>query len=54
MFVEEEIWNELLEGAIWEFCFDVHRAIQLNYLFLDPALDPNVDLEKYLIFNLNK
>ena len=46
---ENKIWEEILDHAIWEFCFDVHRAVKLNYLFLDHDLDPNYKPKEYVI-----
>lgn len=39
--VYKSILDELVDDAMWELCFEVHKAVKLGYFFLDP------DPEKY-------
>lgn len=39
--VYKAILDELVDDAMWELCFEVHKAVKLGYFFLDP------DPEKY-------
>lgn len=45
--VYKAILDELVDDAMWELCFEVHKAVKLGYFFLDP--DPE-KYEFYFIF----